>query len=189
MKIIIFALLVTFNVYASQFGLKMGMTLKQIDKKATPTTIVNMYSVKVPQPHKMFIKYYVKVSPTKALYYIQGQTKRKEASSTGQELKSLFENMDKRLIKVYGENERFDYANNHWDRMPWLDSLMMRERVLQSVWKTDHKLKDNLQKIRLSAAASESLFGYGNGYLVIDFFYENYDVCEKDLEEKEDEAF
>jgi len=184
----VFVLLIGVSLHAGQFGLKMGMTLSQIDKNARKIGDWT-YEVKVPKPHSFFEFYSVQISPTKGLYSIKAVSKEIDTSVYGTELKSSFDDLEKKLIKAYGKNKRLDYLSydSIWSEpKDWMMALLKKERTLESYWNKDTKFKkvDNLQQIILSAIP----FNTNTGYITLEYYYSNYDECNKEKSAKEDSS-
>ena len=151
MKRFIFGVLILFisvSLNAGQFGLKMGMKLNQIDKHAKKLGN-DIYEITVPKPHSLFNLYIVRISPTKGLYWLKAISKDISTSVYGTELVSEFDDLEKKLKKVYGENKRLDFLQYEsiWNEpKDWMMALMKKERTLIAYWdkSTKFKPKDNL---------------------------------------------
>ena len=184
----IFLILISISLNAGQFGLKMGMTLNQIDKHARKIRDT-LYEVKVPKPHSFFESYIVQISPTKGLYFVKAISKDISTNVYGTELKSSFDNLENKLLKAYRKNTRFDFlrSGSIWNEpKDWMMALRKKERSLMSYWdkETGFKKVDNLQQIIISANPINT----NKGYITLEYYYSIYDECEKEKATKEDDS-
>jgi hypothetical protein len=181
-------LLVSISLNASQFGLKMGMKLNQIDKNAKK--IGNgIYVVSVPKPHGAFEQYVVRVSPTKGLYYIKAIGKNISTNGAGISLITAFDSMEEKLTKVYGKHQKIDYLSSGslWtESQYWMMGLLKQDRYLFANWnkKEGSKLKDNLSTVILGVDA----INQETGYIIVEYKYSNSKKCEQELAKMEDDA-
>jgi len=177
-------LLLTFfivNLMANQFGLKKGMTIQEIDKKA-----VNLkngyYKINPPKPYDFFEQYIVRVSPKQGLCYIKGISKDIYTNGYGISLKSKFYELEELIDKKYGKHKRTDYLalDSIWDRpRDFMMGLLKEERFFYSQWNKETGLKniDNLKEILSGIWALSS----DKGYITIEYYYDNYDKCQEEL--------
>ena len=184
----IFAIFISTSLFAGQFGLKMGMTLNQIDKNAKKVG-TNIYKVNVPKPHSFFEAYYVRISPTKGLYWIKGIGKDISTSAYGTELQSEFDRLEKKLSKVYGKNKRLDFLSygSIWkEPNDWMMAMLKKERTLLSNLdkSTGFNPINNLKQIIISA----NPINREKGYISLEYYYSIYDECEKEKSLKEDNS-
>jgi len=191
MKRFIFGVLILFisvSLNAGQFGLKMGMKLNQIDKHAKKLGN-DIYEITVPKPHSLFNLYIVRISPTKGLYWLKAISKDISTSVYGTELVSEFDDLEKKLKKVYGENKRLDFLQYEsiWNEpKDWMMALMKKERTLIAYWdkSTKFKPKDNLYKIILATNPINT----NKGYLSLEYYYSIYNECVKERLAEEDSS-
>jgi len=185
---VVFILLISVSLNAGQFGLKMGMKLNQIDKHARKISDT-LYEVKVPKPHSLFESYIVQISPTKGLYWIKAIGKDIDTSVYGTELKSSFDNLEQKLLKIYGKNKRLDFLSHDsiWSEpKDWMMGLLKKERTLASYWSKETKFKkiDNLKEVIISANPING----NKGYISLEYYYSIYDECKKEESAKEDNS-
>ena len=137
-NIIILVLILAVNSYSSQFGLKMGMTINEIDKKAKHLS-GNKYLVNAPNPHKAFKKRcMVAISPTSGLYQIMAMSEYLKTNRFGTGIKTSFYNMENKLSKVYGKSEVTDklLSGSLWKKAEyWTMGLLKGDRRLAAIWK------------------------------------------------------
>ncbi|MBT5935706.1 hypothetical protein [Sulfurimonas sp.] len=185
---LIFIALLAVNLNASQFGLKMGMSLKQIDKNAKKVGN-GVYFISVPKPHSAFDKYVARICPKKGLYYIKAIGKDISTNGSGYSLQTAFDNMEAKLTKAYGKHNKIDFLSSGslWDKSHyWMMGLLKQDRYLIANWnkKEGSKLKDNLSSVGLGVSA----LSQEKGYISIDYTYSNSEECEKELAAMEDDA-
>ncbi|MDF1884479.1 hypothetical protein JHD49_11055 [Sulfurimonas sp. SAG-AH-194-C21] len=184
----VFLLLVGISLNAGQFGLKIGMTLNQIDKNAKKISDT-IYEVKVPKVHSFFESYIVRISPTKGLYWVKAISKNIDTSVYGEELKSSFDDLENKLLKAYGKNKRLDFLRYEsiWSEpKDWMMALRKKERTLMSYWDKETGLKevDNLKQIIISAYPINT----NKGYITLEYYYSIYDECKKEKATIEDDS-
>jgi hypothetical protein len=103
--------LLAVNLNASQFGLKMGMSLKEVDENAKKVGN-GVYYVSVPKPHSAFDKYVARVCPKKGLYYIKAIGKDISTNGSGHSIQTAFDGMEKKLTKAYGKHNKIDFLSS-----------------------------------------------------------------------------
>jgi len=185
---IIVLLLTSSNLNAGQFGLKMGMTINEIDKNAK-FLFNGYYMVKVPKPHSFFDEYMVGVCKTKGLFFINALKKNISTSAYGTQIKSDYDELEKKIIKTYGKNKRFDYLNSGsiWEEEKyWMMGLLKKERRLRSSWtkSTGLKDKDNLKQIIMAVMPRNT----ERGDIALQYIYQNADSCQKELSKQDDDS-
>jgi hypothetical protein len=176
------------SLNASQFGLKMGMSLNQIDKNAKKVGN-GLYYVSVPKPHSAFSKYVIRICPKKGLYYIKAIGKDISTNGSGYAIQTAFEDMEEKLTKAYGKHQKIDFLSSGslWDESHyWMMGLLKQDRYLLAHWnkKEGSRLKDNLSSVILGVSA----LSQEKGYISIDYTYSNSVECEKELAAMEDDA-
>ena len=174
-------------VFAGPFGLEMGMTLKEIGGEVTDLGSGKYKIVNVPKPHSSFEYYYIQVSPKGGLCWIKAIGKDISTSNYGIELKSKFENMEKKLEAAYGKHKKYDFlmVDSIWDRPnDWMMGLIQKERNLIALWDEENSstLPNNLSTIYLKASATSRDIGF----ISIEYGFTNMEACEKEISEKED---
>ena len=188
MAIILMGLSFTANSFAGPFGLEMGMKIEEIDKNAKKLA-ENAYKVSVPKPHKSFSVYYVYTCPSKGLHTIKAISSPITTNGYGEDLKSNFESMEKKLKKVYGENKKFDFLRSEslWSESNyWMMGLLKKDRTLAAYWTEEYKskLKDDFKSISLTAIA----INQGAGLIVLEYEFLNTSSCRKENASKEDDS-
>ncbi len=171
------------------FGLEMGMSLDEIG--GMPEEISNgKYKLgNIPNPHPAFEFYAVQVCPKNGLCWIKAIGNDIRTSVYGLELKSAFSEMKEKLERVYGKSKTTDLLmpDSIWNEpKDYMIGLIKQERHLMAIWEGTESspLKYNLVKVGLIASAKSQNIGY----ISIEYYFTNYDLCEKELSQQSDEA-
>ncbi|BAI80354.1 conserved hypothetical protein [Deferribacter desulfuricans SSM1] len=187
--VIVFMAFMVSDAMAGPFGLRKGMSLKEIGGK--PERIGNgIYKlIKVPKPHSAFEAYIVKVAPKGGLCWIKAIGKDIATSSYGIELKSAFQEMEKKLTAIYGEHETIDdlLPNSIWNEpSDWMMGLIKKERILIAIWDSEKgsHLPSDLKQVGLIAGATSG----NTGYIAVEYSFTNKDSCDAELAKQEDDA-
>lgn len=190
-KYIIFTLLLgfPFGLFASPFGLKMGMTLDEITEacngKRPAHNENDSYLIEPAKNHPLFKYYVVFVDENIGLYYIKALTDEMHTNNYGTELKAAFNSITDRVSKGYGNPEITDEIakDSIWkDDGDWLNALRDGARTLCAVWGTKKPInKDNIQYIGISAKYSS----FQKGVILIEYQFENY----SQIEDEQDSVF
>ena len=191
-KICLISILITLSValFAAPFGLKMGMTLKEIEKECigrAEHVKDDIYLVTPKKSHPLFAKYGVYVNEKVGLYGIRAMSDFIACNDYGTELKNAFENFKDRISKTYGEPEiydRIDRGSYMEDDKYWMMTLRNGARELYAVWGGDSDLQDNLSGISLECKALD-IPHYGDGLLILDYDFKNA----SSVEDEQDSVF
>ncbi len=197
MKKVMFCLIfevVTFTAFASPFGLKMGMTFKEVAVACNgnrPERIENddRYII-IPEKRHPFFKFYLAwINDEYGLYRIRGVSEEIKTDNYGKNVQNSFYNIEHRLEAVYGlpeitdgiiDKESYYQGDEDWSR-----SLRYGARELSAtwaIWMKKTKMKDDLIFINLYVNAKNS---YSDEfYLFLDYDFLN----SLDVEYKEDEV-
>lgn len=182
-------------VFASPFGLKMGMTLDEIVTACNgeePVFIeADRYLITPAKRHPIFAHYMVCVNENTGLYQIKAVSSSIETNKYGTELQNAFYAAKDRVARTYGQptfptfideidtNIEKMYQQNEY----WFYTLTDGSRVLAAVWDNEH-LADNLRMVALECV-SESGFYSGTGYLVLHYYFINV----SNVEDEQDSVF
>ena len=167
---------------ASPFGLKMGMTIKEIAKECEgkPEFIKNdAYMIKPKKSHPSFEHYIVFVDKNKGLYQIKAISPSISTNDYGTELQSSFNATKDRVAKRYGEptiRDEIDQNSVFQDGNYWMYTLKGGARTLAAIWGKGEKLADNLDTVILECAASD--ISSHHGFLILYYFFKNSDNIE-----------
>ena len=143
---------------AEIFGLKRGMSLREIRalkfgemEKVKAGDAHDIWMVKKPRVPKGTDNVYFLIAPDKGLlkvvfYWVI------ETNSFGDAVKSKFRELKGVLSAKYGEGETYDYlkSGSIWKRpQDWMMGLLEKERTL--IWTSDNPSKNELETILLEA--------------------------------------
>lgn len=174
---------------ASPFGLKMGMTIKEIAKECEgrPEFVKNdAYIIKPKKSHPSFEYYFVFVDKNKGLYQIKALSSAISTNDYGTELQSSFNATKNRVAKRYGEptiRDEIDPNSVFHDGKYWMYTLKEGARTLAAVWGKGEKLGDNLDMVILECSASE--ISSHQGFLILYYFFKNSNK----IEDEQDSVF
>ena len=174
---------------ASPFGLKMGMTIKELAKECEgrPEFVKNdAYIIKPKKSHPSFEYYFVFVDKNKGLYQIKALSSAINTNDYGTELQSSFNATKNRVAKRYGEptiRDEIDPNSVFHDGKYWMYTLKEGARTLAAVWGKGEKLGDNLDMVILECSASE--ISSHQGFLILYYFFKNSNK----IEDEQDSVF
>jgi hypothetical protein len=124
--------------------------------------------------------YIIKSSKKTGLCYIIAFSEGVATDRHGTQIKSKFNNFKKRLSLKYGEpTDLHDYlkSGSIWSKPEeWVDAVKYKDRKLQAFWS---KNKDNIELIGL-AVFHHPVYEYPK--IVLDYTFNNYDKCKKEVE-------
>ncbi|MBR6125513.1 hypothetical protein IKQ19_18300 [Candidatus Saccharibacteria bacterium] len=173
--------------FAAPFGLKMGMTLKEIEKncdgKAVPIE-KDAYFIKPLKSHPSFSEYYVFVDKKRGLYKIRAITKPQKVNKYGTEIQTLFYNIKNRIAKTYGDPQiidEIDQGSVFNKEEYWMYTLKDGARKLVAIWKGSSTSPDNLDGVYLSCEAESAYVAY----LMLDYEFKNSNK----VEDEQDSVF
>ncbi|MYD85730.1 MAG: hypothetical protein F4Y14_05840 [Acidobacteria bacterium] len=170
------------------FGLAMGTPKDRFELESSETP--GMFFLKdVPKPHSAFDLYILQFGPESGLCLVKGVGKDVSTNSFGTQLRSAFDDLRERLETAYGSHETIDFVRSGslWDEPQYfMMGLLKQERLLAARWeqKQGSALKNNLETVLLMAKAASQ----DNGYLILEYYFENYDACTEELTRAEDDA-
>jgi hypothetical protein len=171
------------------FGLWMGMNLAELGTEAIEVAPAKYRVSTVLKPHSSFEYYVLQITPQHGLAWIKAIGHTINTSVYGLELKTAFESMEKKLSATYGKGEKTDILlhGSIWDEpKDWMQSLLNRERILMTQWSAAHKssLPETLSSVALVCGVIDT----GNGYISIEYSFENAEESEAEIAAAEDEA-
>ena len=138
------------------FGLRMGMSLAELEAEAIEVAPAKYRVSTVPKPHSAFESYVLQIAPVNGLAWIKAIGHTIPTSVYGLELKAAFEAMEKKLSATYGKEKKTDILlqNSIWNEpRDWMQSLLNRERILIAEWSAAHgsSLPEGLSAVGLVA--------------------------------------
>ncbi|MBO4706826.1 MAG: hypothetical protein J5647_13895 [Spirochaetaceae bacterium] len=187
---VIISMLIT-SVFAAPFGLKMGMTLTEIENQCEGKPVFvqdDIYLVTPIKSHPLFEEYAVFVNKTAGLYKICAISQAITVNKYGTELKNAFDNIKDRISKTYGKPRVIDEIDKKsiWkDDNDWFTALKEGARVLSAVWGENVQLADNLNSVVLNCAPDDRLIYYGKGIVILYYYFKNASI----VEDEQDSVF
>lgn len=185
--ILIFAFL-SISIYASPFGLKMGMTLNEIRDAcngANPKYIENdCYYVFPAKKHPLFNEYIAFVDSEKGLYCLKAISDDISTNKYGTELQNAFSEIKDRVSKTYGNSRIIDEIdpNTIWNEAAdWLQALNDGARKYAAVWESNN-LNDNLDNVSIYVTAKSLL---KIGWIILEYDFNNM----KSVQDSQDDVF
>lgn len=171
------------------FGLEIGLSKEMLEQMVSQPLALNdevqsLYTLsKPPKPNQAFEQYGLVISPKVGLCQIRAVGKTLSSNSFGHQLKEEFMKMQASLTSVYGQPELLDslMPGSIWDDSgDWMMALYKNERSLIAEWSNKNNLpiKNNLQNITMVARAQSR----GEGYILLQYSFTNYDVCRSEQE-------
>ena len=178
--------------FASPFGLIKGLTIQAIEEATgqKPIQEKNVFIISPPKTHPSFDQYFVRINEKVGLYYIKAIGKPISTSVYGSELLSEYQTVLAGVRKTYGVPKEYNFlkAGSIWSEPnDWMMGLLKKERVLMSVWSINNGLilPDNIKQIILVGVALKQ----DTGYIVLEYYFDNYDEAVKLEKEKVDSVF
>lgn len=167
------------------FGLRMGMTLADLQKigTVTATNTKGVYTMRtVPIPNNNFEEYVVTVAPSFGLCKVSGYGHTIQANAFGDQLKERFNALKAAVTSRYGVSRDFDFlrTGSIWDEArDWMMALYRQERTLASFWMRDEtpNVPAYLTGIHLQARALTS----STGYVSLGYEFANSSPCIDEL--------
>ena len=174
---------------ASPFGLKMGMSLKEIEKVCTSKPVYvkdDVYLIKPKKNHPLFESYLVLVDNSKGLYQIRAISSSVSTNRYGTELQNAFDDLKNRVSKTYGVPyilDEVDPKSAYKENDDWLHALKEGARTLAAIWGRNEPLKDHITLISLECRSDKA--SLGSGYLILYYYFENANK----IEDEQDSVF
>jgi hypothetical protein len=167
----------------SPFGLHMGMTKDQIGEIVKEVSTFKFQLQSVSEPHQDLETYVATVTPNAGLCFIRALAPTMRISSDGTELKSAFEDLKLQIEAIYGKPYVVDSLKegSTLDRpRDWMRALFEQERTLMARWSAPDDnlpMKPTIRKVYVAAFAESR----SSGYLVVEFYFDNYDQCQEEI--------
>ncbi len=171
------------------FGLQQGLKIEEIPFEYQEIAPCLYLFSSLPKNHSSFNQYVLKIAPSTGLAFIKAIGIPVATNSFGIPLISTYNDFLQRLQKIYGVPQKTDFllAGSCWDRPEdWLSGLQCGERSLFSMWSKDKglNLPNNLKCVFLGAQAND----VGEGNIFVEYYFENEDAAEKEINALEDDA-
>lgn len=176
---------------AGPFGLEMGMSKAEIEKKCVLVLISTDYyeAKKVPLPHSDFETYKLVIDEKFGLCHIIAISGLIETNRYGDKIKEKFDLIEKNLISKYGPNLKYDFvkAGSYWDEPQyWMMGLSKNERVYSAFWSAEDGSTppEGVRGISLEAMAVSS----EDGGIAISYESKNFKSWRAKMQKTEQES-
>lgn len=190
-SILIFSLL-SVAIFASPFGLKMGMSLEEIAEQCEeePSFVQDdAYLIKPIKRHPLFSYYAVYVNEKTGLYQIRAISDSVTCNKYGTEIQNAFNSLKDRIAKTYGKPRVVNTIDpsSIWkdDNNYWFQALKDGARQLSAVWGEKTELADGLTGVVLDCVADNNIYHYDDAHLVLYYYFNNTAA----VEDEQDEVF
>ena len=178
------------------FGLRMGMSRVEIESAiGAPIKPVeskaNLFSTAtVPRPSDRVEAYVLLVLPDAGLCQIRALGVDISSSSHGVELRNAYEDLRDAIANAYGQYMEVNFlrSGSIWDEPEdWMMGLLRNERVLQAAWNSAEgsSMRNGAKEVLLTARAQRT----SNGYLLLQYQFDNEDECTADMNKAAQEVF
>lgn len=178
---------------AAPFGLKMGMTISEVEDASSGVPLKparqrdNLYAFEPAKRHPLFTSYFVLIDEKVGLYGVIASSDIIKMDDYGTQLKEAFNDAMQRVSKAYGTPRLIDVLapDAHFDDDKfWAMSFRQGARTLKCEWPRTAKdeMKDDLLKVVL-ATKPEGYFYEG----VIELSYSFTNSAS--VEDEEDDVF
>ena len=171
---------------AKPFGLRMGMSLQDINGSHVQISPGAYMVVSVPIPDAAFESYGVHIGSKTGIGKVTGVGKSIATDASGTELKQAFTEMKTVLAGAYGlcvVMDQMQSDNICNEPGEWMLRLMNEERVLGAMWdaRCASTLPPNVARIHLGVQATAE----NEGSLLISYEFRNIDQCMAEIAEEE----
>lgn len=178
------------------FGLRMGMSRVEIESViGAPIKPVesnaNLFSTAtVPRPSDRVEHYVLLVLPNAGLCQIRAAEVDISSSSHGVELRNAYEDLRDAVANAYGQYGEVNFlrSGSIWDEPEdWMMGLLRNERILQADWASAEgsSMRNDVKEVLLTARAQSR----SEGYLLLQYKFENEDECTAEMNKAAQEVF
>jgi len=190
--LLVILLLASGYATAGPFGTSIGMSKSDLGIGAN-TEELSTYKFqlsKLPKTSKLFESYIVKVTPDNGLCYVKAIGVNIDSSVYGSQLKTQFTKLNKSLQKKYIKGTTHDFLSSGsiWNEpRDFMTGLLKKERFLVAYYDAEEgsTMVEGVQRAVLSGSALSSDTGYVN----IDYFFNNHDSCNSEIEAIDEDVF
>ena len=195
MKTQILASLILFfssPAFSGPFGTSEGMTKSDLGITSS-TKELGLYRYQLtdlPKTSRLFESYVVKVTPQHGLCYIKAVGVTVSSSRYGEGVRTVFDRVNTALSKKYtsGNLQDFLRTGSIWDEPEdFMMGLKQKERILAGYYDEEEGsvMVENIEKAYLRALALSN----DKGYVVVDYFFENHNACQAEVDSVENDVF
>jgi hypothetical protein len=172
------------------FGIRMNAKKDQLGKIKKEYARYLFELATVPKPHRIFESYIAQATPKSGVCYVKAISVDIQTSAYGGELRSRFDEIKELVASVHGTPRVVDYlkSGSIWNEpRDWTMALRQKERALMANWSAEDGLimKYGLKQIIVAAAALDT----NTGYVVVEYYFDNYDACEAEAKASESDVF
>ena len=179
---VIFILISSF-AFAGPFGLKMGMSLKELSDACSeePRYIADdRYYIQPKKTHPLFEGYVAWVNDTNGLYYIKGISRKIKTTDYGTEVKQEFSNLLSSLEKKYGNFKKIDklekdVSSYKKEEKYWMRTIAEGSRTYEAHWEAteeNYEKFDGLISIAIGIK-TEATYISNEAYIWIEYGFIN----------------
>lgn len=172
------------------FGLESGLSKKNIEdmtgEELKPYDgVPNLYTIKSPpKKNAEFEGFGLLISPKSGLCQIRALGKNVDTDSYGIALQSKYKELLDSLSSIYGKPKSTDLllSGSIWkEPQDWMMALNKKERFLSAQWAGSPAtpLKNKLVMVSMEARAN----GSGEGYVYLQYDFDNIDACNAEIED------
>ena len=187
--VFVLTLAVFHNSFAQPFGLEMGMSMRQLERKGIEVESQGRneyYTKEVIKNHPDFESYVLGIHPQTGLCYFRAIGKNLKTSPHGTEIRNKFDSLVSQLSKSYGNGllNSFLKHGSIWDESrDFTMGLLEKERILQYVWDKEEgsDVRHNLDEVILGASVLKT----DTAFLILQYRFSNYAECTRLREESE----
>jgi|SaaInlStandDraft_1057018.scaffolds.fasta_scaffold167151_1 hypothetical protein len=195
MKTQILALLILFfssPAFSGPFGTSEGMTKSDLGITSS-TKEISLYKYQLtdlPKTSSLFEAYVVQVTPKNGLCYLKAVGVTVSSSRYGEGVRNMFDRVNAALSKKYtsGNLQDFLRTGSIWDEPEdFMMGLNKKERILAGYYDEEEGsvMVENIEKAYLRALALSN----DKGYVVVDYYFENHDSCQAEVDAAENDVF
>ena len=195
MKTQILASLILFfssPAFSGPFGTSEGMTKSDLGITSS-TKELGLYKYRLtdlPKTSRLFESYVVQVTPQHGLCYIKAVGVTVSSSRYGEGVRTVFDRVNTALSKKYtsGNLQDFLRTGSIWDEPEdFMMGLKQKERILAGYYDEEEGsvMVENIEKAYLRALALSN----DKGYIVVDYFFENHNACQAEVDSVENDVF
>lgn len=171
------------------FGLQKGLRKEDMDVQLIEVKPYIYQTETLPKNHSSFEYYLLQISPVQGLAWVKSIGNTITTNPYGVELKGAFDDMKDKLDRIYGKPELIDFLmyDSDWNEpRDWMQAVHNGERSLAARWKhsSQNSIPSDLESIFLYVGADDTY----NGYIAIEYAFDNYSASNQEIAMQEDDA-
>jgi hypothetical protein len=169
------------------FGVDMGSDIK-ILKTCKSLDQKGMYACEsLPKKHSEFESYILQFHESVGICWVKGIGKNVQTNGHGTSLKSKFDEIKEQLDSVYGmsKSDNLLMPGSIWkDSEDFTMSIKQKDRIYSATWENG-KMKANIKSVYLSI----SVLNATNGYVIVEFAFNNEAMCDSAIKADNAKSF